>query len=340
MLKRLRIKNFQGHKSFKLKFDPHVTTIVGPSDIGKSAILRAIMWAVLNKPRGASFLHTGADEVSVTLKLKDHKITRTRGKTNTYHLNGHKFAAFGHDVPTEISNVLKLNENINFQDQHLGGSFWFKLSPGEVSRQLNQIVDLSVIDTTLAHIAGEIRKSRMERGIVEGRLEEARKDRGKLRSAKKADRALKAIEELDAHSTKLRRRCASLKRLLEKAVGHRDDTNRCLARLATARKTVELGGTWEYLVLRSLSLDGKLRQLGHAQLHTKTKIPKLKRFQKLAEEWGKLRVSRLRLMRLTEGVRRATNDKNVALISAQSTLNKIQREIGDVCPLCQSVIPS
>ena len=337
MLKRLRIKNFQKHTNYKLKFDPHVTTIVGPSDIGKSAILRAIMWAVLNKPRGASFLHTGADEVSVTLKLEDHKITRSRGKTNTYHLDGHKFAAFGNGVPTEISTILNLSEAINFQGQH-DSSFWFSQSPGEVSRQLNQIVDLSVIDTTLTNIAGEIRKSRMEHGIVEGRLEAARLDREKLRSAKKADRALKKVEEADARCTKLRQRCVSLKRLLGKVVGHRDVANRCLRRLAETRKVTKLGVGWRKRQHTAARLGHLVANLKAEEMHASAKIPKLKRFQNLADDWVELSKKKGKLYHLVGEMKRYTTARNVARITAKDLESKLHREIGEICPLCQRVI--
>jgi AAA15 family ATPase/GTPase len=40
-MKKLRIKNFQIHKDLEIEFGP-ITTIVGPSDIGKSAVLRAL----------------------------------------------------------------------------------------------------------------------------------------------------------------------------------------------------------------------------------------------------------------------------------------------------------
>lgn len=45
---KLRIQNFQAHKDTTIEFD-RITTIVGPSDTGKSAVLRAFKWVEKNE---------------------------------------------------------------------------------------------------------------------------------------------------------------------------------------------------------------------------------------------------------------------------------------------------
>ena len=48
-LKRVRLENFQSHKNSIIDFDRGLNVIVGPSDSGKSAIIRAIKWALYNE---------------------------------------------------------------------------------------------------------------------------------------------------------------------------------------------------------------------------------------------------------------------------------------------------
>lgn len=55
---KLRIQNFQAHKDTTIEFD-RIATIVGPSDIGKSAVLRALKWVAKNEPKGISFVRDG-----------------------------------------------------------------------------------------------------------------------------------------------------------------------------------------------------------------------------------------------------------------------------------------
>ena len=94
MLKRIRIKNFQKHDKLDIEFSPNVTTIVGSSDSGKSAIVRALRWACLNKPNGNSFIRNGQKSVKVRVEVDDSKITRTKGSANTYELDGETFHSF------------------------------------------------------------------------------------------------------------------------------------------------------------------------------------------------------------------------------------------------------
>ena len=125
MIKRLRIKNFQKHKSIDIEFDEHVTSIVGPSDTGKSALIRALKWVCSNKPNGNDFIRQGSKKCSVRVEVNGHKITRSRGAENTYHLDKEVFHAFGNNVPKEIEHVLRMDE-INFQGQH-DSPFWLNL---------------------------------------------------------------------------------------------------------------------------------------------------------------------------------------------------------------------
>ena len=63
MIKQINIKNFQSHKSTQLKLDPGVNVIVGSSDSGKTAIIRAYLWVVDNRPLGNAFVsHWALDE--------------------------------------------------------------------------------------------------------------------------------------------------------------------------------------------------------------------------------------------------------------------------------------
>ena len=55
MLIQLVIENFQSHEKTALEFCSGINTIVGSSNSGKSAILRALYWVVYNKPGGFGF---------------------------------------------------------------------------------------------------------------------------------------------------------------------------------------------------------------------------------------------------------------------------------------------
>ena len=193
MLESLMLRNFQTHEKFKVEFDPLVTCIVGISDAGKSTVLRALRWACQNRPSGEAFRKHGTDSVSTVLKVDGRKVARKRGKDgNTYSLDGKEFKAFGSDVPAEIAALLNVDD-LTFQSQ-LDPPYWFLKSPGEVSRELNDIVDLSLIDSVLSAVASELRDARSEAKLTESRLREAEERGAKLVWVEEAEATLTELE--------------------------------------------------------------------------------------------------------------------------------------------------
>lgn len=157
-LTQLILSNFQAHSYTVIKFDEGVTTVVGPSDVGKSAVIRALRWVCLNDIPGLSFRKEGTKEVSVTLEVDGHSITRTRtSSSNKYVMDGQDYSSFGNDVPEPIKQVLATS-GLNFQSQH-DAPFWLSLPTGEVAKRLNQLVDLEVIDRSTANINTEHRRA-------------------------------------------------------------------------------------------------------------------------------------------------------------------------------------
>ena len=80
MFKSLCIENFQSHKKTVLNFDAGVKVIIGRSDSGKSAIIRAIRWLVENKPNGNSFINYDESKASVEIDIGDTILKRGKDK--------------------------------------------------------------------------------------------------------------------------------------------------------------------------------------------------------------------------------------------------------------------
>jgi len=157
MIKRIEIQNFQGYKKETFEFSKGLNVIVGPTDAGKSTIRRAVEWVARNRPLGDKFRNNSNEgETSVKINLgKEGQVERLKGTgKNLYSMTGlhdRKFKAFGSDVPVEIENLLNIS-GVNFQTQHSQPFLLFD-SPGEVARYINKIVDLDVIDKSLARIS-------------------------------------------------------------------------------------------------------------------------------------------------------------------------------------------
>lgn len=167
MIKQITIQNFQSHKDSTLNLSPGVNLIVGQSDSGKTAILRALKWLATNRPLGDSFVtwdKKGPTEVEVILD--------NGGKTKLYlkHMQGrYSFAhasdeqewnAIGAVVPETVTQALNISE-LSWQSQ-MDAPFLLSSSPGEVARTLNEVADLDKIDSTLVNINRMARDNRSE----------------------------------------------------------------------------------------------------------------------------------------------------------------------------------
>jgi hypothetical protein len=201
VIEKLYIKNFQRHAKSKIDLD-QVTTIVGRSDSGKSAVIRALRWVMLNQPRGAEFVKHGEDDCAVRVVIDEKDVVRRKTKkANEYEMLGRDFVAFGSNVPEPIADFLAVDE-LNFQDQH-DPPFWLSLSAGEVSKRINEIVDLSIVDETLQRSKSRQKKAKDKVAAVQTNFEDIKKKCEDLEWTVECNEDLKEIKEFRERSNRL-----------------------------------------------------------------------------------------------------------------------------------------
>lgn len=111
-IEKLTIENFQSHRCTEIKFAPGVTVLVGESDAGKSAVIRALKWLFLNEPRGSGFVRQGTSGCRVAVRYSDGtRVERRRdGGRNVYTVTRpggpeEVYEGFGTSVPEEVMEV-------------------------------------------------------------------------------------------------------------------------------------------------------------------------------------------------------------------------------------------
>ena len=161
----ITLSNFQSHENSTFEIVPGVNGIVGVSGSGKSAILRALDWVINNNPSGDDFISHWADYCIVTIfDGVDWSVSRIKGKgINQYTLtiNGQKiqvFEGFGRDVPEPIKAILNI-QDFNMRFQH-NSPFLMNESSGAVSRYLNKIAHLDIIDKATSNIEATLKKEK------------------------------------------------------------------------------------------------------------------------------------------------------------------------------------
>ncbi len=148
MIKAVKLKNFQSHKNNEFVFTEGVNAIVGPSDSGKTAILRALRWLIWNRPLGDAFRSDWGGDTEVTINIDDYLITRYRhAREHGYAINDMDLQAIGTNVPEEVSNIINIDE-INLQQQ-FDKPFLLSDSPGEVAQHFNKVAHLESIDSAI-----------------------------------------------------------------------------------------------------------------------------------------------------------------------------------------------
>lgn len=333
MFESIRLTNFQTHRSLKIDFDPHVTTITGPSDKGKSAIIRAIRWVCSNRPNGDAFIHHSAEHVSVRLWVDGNSIIRAKGKgLNSYKLNKQEYVAFGNEVPIPIASLLNISE-VNFQEQH-DAPFWFSETPGQVSRSLNQIINLGVIDDSLAAAASDLRKTKATIGVIEDRLTKALEQRELVANAPDIDRSLRKLEAKFDRIEKLRSKIAGLSRLITKVNRHGDRQRNLEESRTTAQDAILLAQKAVDLSERSKVLETLVTDITKARATASITIPNIGELHSDAKKFISLNS---KISKLRETIRQAEFQEHVQW-ERRNQLARVEKELSEVksCPACGS----
>ncbi len=214
MIESIEIRNFQAHENLKVVLGP-VNTVLGKTNSGKSSFLRAFRWLARNMPDGERFISWNKKFAKVTVVADGKTITRKRSKRfNGYMIDGKELKAVGKcKVPEEIERVLNVGP-INFAGQH-DAAFFFSDTPGQVAKNLNSIINLDVIDRTMATAASSVREARAVEQVTRSRLADARKRVKELAWVKQLDIDLKEVEASQARLDELEAKQIRLQEMLD-----------------------------------------------------------------------------------------------------------------------------
>lgn len=114
-LEEMRVAGFQSHADTVITLASGLNVIVGPSDSGKSALLRALWWLYYNKPRGTEFIKIGENSLAVSVRFADGtelQRKRTRSASGSYEIarpgaDPVTLTNIGHSLPPDIVAVHK-----------------------------------------------------------------------------------------------------------------------------------------------------------------------------------------------------------------------------------------
>lgn len=171
---RVVIDGFQSHEHTELNFGPGVVALTGPSDNGKSAVLRAIRWCLWNiAPGDGNWIRKGCARAAAEVTMSDGTvILRENNKgRNKYVVSvpGEPelpLVDFGRGVPKEVlkaHGMLPVKPDpdkpsflLNFASQ-LDAPFFLSDGPTARAKIIGRLAGINVLDTASARAADDIR---------------------------------------------------------------------------------------------------------------------------------------------------------------------------------------
>jgi len=158
-------KGFQSHVDSTIRLSPGLTVITGPSDSGKTAVIRAIRWLFLGEPEGDSFVNRAVGHTEVGVRRSDGAVVikRRKGAKTSYTLEmpGESTMVFEKaDVPEEVIQAFGIVET-KFGDFETVLNFAYQLDspfliskPGSAgAKVLGKLSGTEVVDLAIKAVA-------------------------------------------------------------------------------------------------------------------------------------------------------------------------------------------
>lgn len=340
MLESILLTDFQKFKKLKIVFDPTVTTIIGATDAGKSSVLRALGILMLNQPTGGSFIRKGSEQYALRLEIDGQTIRRRRGsKVNTYKLDDKIFKSFGMgNVPDDIAKLANVDE-INFQWQ-LDSPFWFLETPGQVSRNLNEIVNLETIDKSLSYVGSELRKAKNELEVSQARYHEFKEKKKQLVWIMEMDGDLGGLEKIEGTYHQITQDRSRIDDLLQGGTSLIETRDRLSETILCGQSPVEEGSKVLDLHSRVTLLEDLIKNIEEAKSRTSDPTRDFDSLLGLRTWADSVAENRRGLDLLVEEISKLEEDqcqlKEQLEVSEKELLEKTEGK----CPVCGQVIAS
>ncbi|HEY9058995.1 MAG TPA: AAA family ATPase [Pseudobacteroides sp.] len=187
IITKVKIQNFQSHEDTTIDLDRGLNIITGPSDNGKSAIIRAIKWVLFNEPRGTEFIRQGTAAAKVTIEMDNgNTIIRERSSSkNRYTVlypekDPITFEGFGNEIPQEVIGAhgitkayldSSLSSSLNIAEQ-LEGPFLLSETGSVRAKAIGRLIGLHIIDRAIKNSNVDLRRENQSKDRVSSELKE------------------------------------------------------------------------------------------------------------------------------------------------------------------------
>lgn len=220
------VDGFQSHTNSHFNLGNGLNVITGPSDSGKTAIIRAVRWVAFNEPQGEAFVNESVGHATVAIHL-DNGITilkhRRKGKTS-YRIQtnaGDEGSVFEKsEVPEEVKQLLGITKQtfgdfvtaLNFAFQ-LEAPFLISETPSSGAKVLGKLAGTEAVDLAVKSVSKDTYAVRQERLLAEKEIERLAGNLLEYLDVDDKVQQLKTAESLMEHVEELHKKKDALKEI-------------------------------------------------------------------------------------------------------------------------------
>lgn len=350
MIKSIEIWNFQRWKHLKVVFTEGVNVFTGTSNRGKSAIFRAFLWVLDNRPSGNAMMKTGGKITRVRIEFDDGWAEKVREGSQSYYLLSNvkgRVEAVGTDVPDELLAITKMNA-VNWQAQHQA-YYLLTDTPGNVAKKLNDVIGWSAIDNLFAVVKKKISDTKMDKRSISDQITGLLKAKNDLEGV---NRPLTRIERLNDRLGAWERQNKRLV-LLEKLVENGQEIQK---EVKSTKKAISYAKVIKILLKKGQSIKDEEEILADLKvdIHSLQNLQREKKASLSIRKFGNsipflLKTAKIlqkdvekqeSLLSMVEGLKQARKEikETDKLLGELSGRNKKLLAKYKVCPLCKQKI--
>ncbi len=350
MIKSVSIQNFQSHARTELNFHEGVNVIVGTTDGGKTAIIRALRWLIWNRPSGDALRSRWGGATNVQLETEEGVITRSKDKIDKYtlRLKGQEdieFKAIGTSVPAEIQGVLNISE-INLQNQH-DATFLLSDTPGAVATHFNKVARLDRIDSATSAINGWIRGLKSDVSHLETDIATEKAKLPQFENLEKFEIEIEALEQMEGKAVTMRSRYSTLEKDIVRITNLEEEIETLtpllgLEKLVTSvLDDITKRDQLQTQVDELQTVIDDLEELNEKEEAAKELMPLEPLVLSLLDKYKQLRElkkTKSQLQYLLNQVNLVDDDIVTTGNNVTKLETKFHKEMPDICPLCDTIL--
>lgn len=159
----IKIKDFNCIENIELEFKPGFTILQGPSNSGKSSIIKAVENCIFNQS-GTTNVRQGCKNYSIGIKKDDHTVSLIKGKDTKYKVDDVVYEKIGVSQLAEVAEALNIRETVlggekvrlNFSKQ-MSYPFLLDKTPGQLYKFIVDSSESESLSNVLKDISKDIK---------------------------------------------------------------------------------------------------------------------------------------------------------------------------------------